>query len=964
VRIKRMGSAVSQKIRGQWWAVGGCVAAGLTAVLLVGAAPMFAQDTYQKPPKAVLDVLGAAVTPRASVGRARDIVLLYSPVLYPPIAEVARPFARLAGVRIDMVTNGPHNAPRVENLILKRVADGVEKRVGVPAGFLVSPPFWSPDGKRIAFTHDTDSGIELWVADAQTGEARAIPNVKLNAALSGTGPAEETAPCHWLPDSKTLLCQLIPGGRGATPNAPTVPAGPRVQESFGKSAPVATYEDLLENEYDARLFDYYATSQLAVVNIESGETTNVGGPAVFGEVNPAPDGQHVLVARIHRPYSYIVPEEDFPRDVEVCDMTGVTVYKVASLPLQENVPIGGVPTGPRDVQWHPNKPSTLAWVEALDDGDPKKKVPERDKVMWIHEPFTGGPVELSRTEKRFAGIAFGESGGFAILRDFDRDTLRGRAWFFNPDPTPDKEWTFHADKPTEKTLVWDLSTQDRYHNPGTPVLWPMPNGHRAILQQSNYIFLTGAGASPDGERPFLDRLDINTLEVKRIFQGEAKSYEEIVAMLSTGGSKLLTRRESPVDPPNYQIRDSSKFVGNFAEPGSLDKVTAFTNFADPAPAVRAIKKQLVTYKRADGVDLSMTVYLPPDYKEGERRPAVIWAYPLEFTDASVAGQVSGSPYRFTTISGPSPLFFLLDGYVVLDGAAMPVVGDPETVNNTYIEQITSSAKAAIDKAAEMGVIDPKRVGVGGHSYGAFMTANLLAHSDLFRAGIARSGAYNRTLTPFGFQSERRTLWQAPEMYVKVSPFMFADKIKAPILLIHGEADNNSGTFPIQSDRLYRAIKGNGGSVRYVTLPDEAHGYSARESIEDVVWEMLRWFDKFVKNPGSGEKNANGNAAPPQRIRQGGNVTAASLMNRVQPEYPKEARKERISGTVRLHVIIQKDGTVGQMEVISGHPLLVQTAIDAVRQWRYRPTQLNGNPVEVDTVVDIIFQLSSPPKATS
>jgi dipeptidyl aminopeptidase/acylaminoacyl peptidase len=364
--------------------------------------------------------------------------------------------------------------------------------------------------------------------------------------------------------------------------------------------------------------------------------------------------------------------------------------------------------------------------------------------------------------------------------------------------------------------------------------------------QSNFIFLVGAGASPDGERPFLDRLDINTMESKRIFQGDAKSYEEIVAMLSTGGRLLLTRRESAQDPPNYLIRESVKFNGNFAEPGSLTQSTAFTHFTDPAPELRSIKKQLVRYKRADGVDLSMTVYLPPDYKQGERRPAVVWAYPLEFTDPTVAGQVSGSPYRFTTITGPSPLFFLLEGYVVLDGASMPVVGKPETVNDTYIEQITSSAKAAIDKAAEMGVIDPNRVGVGGHSYGAFMTANLLAHSDLFRAGIARSGAYNRTLTPFGFQNERRTLWQAQELYLRVSPFLYAHKIKVPILLIHGEADNNSGTFPIQSDRMYRAIKGNGGSVRYVTLPDEAHGYSARESIEDVLWEMLTWFDKFVK----------------------------------------------------------------------------------------------------------------------
>ena len=571
-------------------------------------------------------------------------------------------------------------------------------------------------------------------------------------------------------------------------------------------------------------------------------------------VDPSPDGEHILVTRLHRPYSYLVPEFRFARDVEVWDKSGQVVYKVTSLPLQENVPIGGVPTGPRDIEWLPNKPATLVWAEALDEGNPKKKVPQRDKVMWIHAPFTGEPAELARTEKRFAGISFGERGDFAILRDFDRDTLHERAWFFNPEPTPDKPGTFHADKPQEKTLVWDLSRQDRYHNPGTPVLWPMPNGHRAILMQSDYIFLTGAGASPEGERPFLDRLDINTLEVKRIFQSDAQSYEEVVAMISTGGTELLTRRETPTDPPNYLIRESPKFNGNFAEPGSLDQVKAYTNFADPTPQLRAIKKQLVTYKRADGVELSMTLYLPPDYKPGEKRPAVLWAYPLEYTDASLASQVSGSPNRFTTITGPSQLFFLLDGYVVLDGASMPVVGNPETVNDTYVEQIVSSAKAAMDKAVEMGVIDPNRVGVGGHSYGAFMTANLMAHSDLFRAGIARSGAYNRTLTPFGFQSERRTLWQAPEMYIKVSPFMFADKIKAPILLIHGEADNNSGTFPIQSDRMYRAIKGNGGSVRYVTLPDEAHGYSARESIEDVLFEMLTWFDKFVKNAGPREAN--------------------------------------------------------------------------------------------------------------
>ena len=826
--------------------IGFALGLALLAVLS-SASAAHAQDAYQKPPAAVLKVLNAPVIPRASVGRARDIILLYSPVLYPPIADVARPFARLAGLRIDVATNGPHNPPRFNNLVLKSAADGAEQKIDLPVDFYVSEPSWSPEGHAIVFSHATDTGTELWLADARTGKTAAVPGIKLNAALTEAGPSDESLPCQWMPGGASLLCLTIPAGRGGAPAPPTVPVGPRVQESFGKAAPVATFEDLLENEYDAKLFEYYATSQLALIDLTTGKFSNVGAPGIFIVADPSPGGQNILVARVHRPYSYIVPVERFPRDVEVWDLNGRAVYNVASLPLQENVPMGGVPTGPRDIEWHPGKPATLVWVEALDDGDPKKKVPERDKVMWVQAPSPDPPAELTRVEKRFEGIEFGERGDFAILRDFDRDTLRTRAWFFNPQPTPGESWSFHANKPAEKTLVWDFSTQDRYHNPGTPVRWPQLNAHSALLQQSNYIFLIGVGASPDGDRPFLDRLDINTMELKRIFQCPPESYEEIVAMLSTGGSKLLTRRETRQDPPNYFIRDSVQFNGNFADPGSLTQVAAFTEFPDPAPELRAIKKQLVTFKRADGVDLSMTVYLPPDYKSGERRPAVVWAYPLEFTDASVAGQVSGSPYRFITITGPSPLFFLLDGYVVLDNASMPVVGDPQTVNNTYIEQIISSAKAAVDKAAEMGVVDPKRVGVGGHSYGAFMTANLLAHSDLFRAGIARSGAYNRTLTPFGFQNERRSLWEAPEIYLHLSPFMYADKIKAPILLMHGEADNNPGTFPIQSDRMYRAIKGNGGPVRYVTLPDEAHGYSARESVEDTLWEMLTWFDKFVKN---------------------------------------------------------------------------------------------------------------------
>ena len=678
---------------------------------------------------------------------------------------------------------------------------------------------WAPDGQHFTFAMWQRTTIELWLVDVSTANARRLDGIALNATYG--------SPFQWLPDSRTVLCRTVPTQRGLIPQAPATPTGPNVQESYGKSAPIRTYQDLLKDAQDEALFEYYFTAQLVLVNTVTGEKTNLGRPDIYSGVDPAPGGQFFLVSSLQKPFSHLLPASGFPSEVAIWNRTGESVYKLASLPSDEGVPIEGVPTGPRNYQWRPTADATLVWVEALDGGDPRTKVPHRDRLLCLKAPFDKPAAEIFRTEHRWRGTTWGERDGLALVYDYDRERRWQRTFLLKFDETK-----------TTPRLVWERSIRDRYRSPGVPMMRTLPNGERVIWQTGKYIYLDGAGASPRGDYPFLDRFDLDTFKTERLFQCDDKSYEAVVTLVdndATGGVRFITRHESPSSPANYRLHTTG--------PASPIPLTRFT---DPTPQLRKISKQLVTYKRADGVPLSFTLYLPPDYQPGQRLPTVVWAYPLEFNDADTAGQVAGSTNRFTTITGSSHLFFVLHGYAVLDGATMPIVGAPETMNNTFIEQIVSSAQAAIAKAAELGVTDPNRVGVGGHSYGAFMTANLLAHSDLFRAGIARSGAYNRTLTPFGFQGERRTYWEATEIYARLSPFTYAHKINEPILLIHGERDDNSGTFPIQSERLYQAIKGNGGNVRYVTLPYEAHGYAARESIEHTLSEMIAWFDTHVK----------------------------------------------------------------------------------------------------------------------
>ena len=786
------------------------------SLFLLALAGLFlaAQEPYKLPPKNVLDILNAPPTPRVSMSPNREIMLLVESESMPSIAYISQPLLRIAGIRITPANNSSQVLSFSTGLTLKTIKDGQERRIDLPAGIKFTGASWSDDGKAIAFTRYLEDGVELWIVDAATGQAKALTPPRLNMVAGNVA---------WMPGNKQILCPMIPENRGPAPAEPRVPIGPTVQVSGGKQTKVATYQDLIKSPYDEALFDYYATAQIVEVDILTGRMKAIGKPGIYSMFDPSPDGGYILVHRIKKPYSYSVSMDGFAGSTEVWDRSGNPIKIVADLPPAEDVPMNGVTVGPRSVNWQTLKPATLLWIEALDGGDTDKVVPFHDKVLTLPAPFSGDPKEVFKSENRFGGMTWFGTPGLAIASEMNRKKFRRISWLVdidNPAVAPKK--------------LFDLNTQDAYGDPGFPVM-TTKNGDRIILQDKDRIYLAGAGASPKGDHPFLDGMNIKTGEKQRLFQCPGGKYQSFVGFAGESRDSIIISQESKTEVPNYHLYSLKS-----------KKSRPLTAFTDSAPQMTGVKKQLIKYKRNDGIELSGTLYLPADYIEGTRLPAVIWAYPMEYGDAATAGQVRGSTDRFTFYRGTSELFFVTQGYAVLDNATMPVVGDSKTVNDTFVTQIVANAQAAIDVLDKMGVGDPRRVGVGGHSYGAFMTANLLAHCDLFAAGIARSGAYNRTLTPFGFQSEQRSLWEAPDTYLKMSPFMYADKIKTPLLMIHGMADNNSGTFPIQSERLFAALKGFGATARFVYLPYESHGYSARESVQTVLAEMFEWFDRYVK----------------------------------------------------------------------------------------------------------------------
>jgi len=792
---------------------------------------------YQEPPKAIINLVDARLTPYVEVSPGKGAegrwLLIEAVSGLPPISDLAQPEFRLAGLRFNPKTNGPSRGRYVTALSLKALPDGAETLVaGVPKQAKIRfAGGWAPDARHIFFVNVSDApgdaGLSLWIVDVATAEARRVPGLMLNGVFG--------QPCEWLGDA-SLLCKAVPKGRGTAPVRSDVPTGPVVQENLGRVTPAPTYEDLLKSPEDEAIFDYYATSQAVVVGMD-GKITKVGKPGVIEDASGSPDGRYALLDERHHPYSYVLPFRMFPERISVVDLKSGTSKQLVDKPLEDTVPNvhDAVATGPRDFEWRSDAPATVFWVEAADGGDPKKEAPVRDQLFTQEAPFDGSPRKLSDLPLRFRSVEWG-NGRVAIVEE-ERWKDRKRIMLEVAPASPGAE-----------VKLFEGSFEDHYHDPGQPFRVMNQAGKLVVrtTEDGSGIYLHAEGASPDGDQPFVSVMSLANGDTKKLWQSAAPFFESPVAILDAAAPTILIRRESQEMSPNYYLKNVAK--------NSLEQVTKFPNpYGDePLPT-----KPVLKYKRADGVELSANLYLPPGYKSGDGPlPTLMEAYPTEYKTKAAAGQISGSPYEFPFLYWGSPVPFATQGYAVLENATIPIVGEGTAEpNDTYVEQLVASARAAIDEGARLGVVDRNRVAVMGHSYGAFMTANLLAHSDLFKAGIARSGAYNRSLTPFGFQNEDRTYWQAPEVYYKMSPFSYADKIKTPILLIHGEADNNTGTFPMQSERLFSAIKGQGGTVRFVLLPLESHGYAGRESVLHMFWEMNHWLDTYVKNPPAAAANA-------------------------------------------------------------------------------------------------------------
>lgn len=797
----------------------------ITALLitLFATVSLVAQNNlkYQKPSQEILELADINPTPRISINDDASTMLLLYRDSYSSIEDLSKPELRLAGLRIDPSSNISSRAKYIKDIKIKGLDGDPISIKGLPADPKIANLKSNYDKSKYAFTNTVAGGLDLWILDVESAVATKL----IGGVNSNMGN-----PIDWFKDGESLLVLTLPKDRGELISKDNyIPTGPTVSENKGEKAQNRTYQDLLKNPTDEYNFEQLGRSTIVKVGLD-GTSEEWAKPAIYSGVTFSPDGEHILVTEIKKPFSYIVTYGRFPSVTSILSSEGGLEYTVQDKPLQEEQPQGFDSTNnfKRRISWRADKPATITWVSALDGGDIKVDVPFRDQLLQLEAPFTGEAKVVTKTVDRMGSVYWGDDN-IAVVTDRLWKKRNTRSYIFNP-----------SEEDSKGKVIIDRSYSDRYSDPGSLVTEENDYGWNVLSIKGGDLLFVGDGYSAEGQFPFVNRFNIKSGKISTQYRSEYKDkFEDILRPIDLKKNLWLVTIESATDFPNYYIRDMKK--------GSLKQITEFAN---PFKVLESVHKEVIQYKREDGVDLSGTLYLPVGYdmEKKPKVPLIVWAYPREFKSKAAAGQSTANANKFSSISYGSMIYWVTKGYALLDGAAFPIIGEGDKEpNDTFIKQLVANGKAAIDAVDNLGYIDRERCAVGGHSYGAFMTANLLSHSDLFAAGIARSGAYNRTLTPFGFQSEERTYWDDPELYYNMAPFMHADKMKTPLLLIHGQADNNSGTYPMQSERYFNALKGLGAPVRLVMLPMESHGYSAKESIFHVLWEQEQWLDKYVMN---------------------------------------------------------------------------------------------------------------------
>lgn len=786
----------------------------------------FAQEnlSFQKPSAPILKLADYERTPNVSLDSKKEYMLLISRNTYKTLDDLNQEELRLAGLRINPITNISSTTNYIHNLKIRKVKGTEEKSIqNLPNPAKIAFFTWSPDEKKIAFTNTTATGVELWYLDVATATAQKVTDANLNANLGN--------PYSWTGDSNGFIVKMLPKNRPALVDSKKdLPTGPTVSASDGTKSQNRTYQDLLKNPTDEKNFETIATSELYKVAL-NGKLELFKPAAIYAGENFSPDGNYIMLSTIQRPYSYIVPMSRFPYVSKVYDLTGKEIKLVNQVPLNEVMPKGfsSVRKGKRSMNWRNDKPATLSFVVALDEGNQANQVAYRDEIFSWDAPFENEPKSILKTQQRYAGIIWGNEN-LAIAYDDWYDTRNTKTYCFNP-----------SNSSIAPKIIADRNSQDIYNDPGNFETKRNQFNRHTLAIENNCAYLIGEGFTKDGQFPFIDEFNLTTLKTKRLYTSKTKDKkEDLLSIEDFKKGDVLVQVQSKSDFPNYYFRNIKS-----------GKLTPITNFKNPFESIKNVYKEVIKYKRNDGVELSGTLYLPIGYdrtKKSEKLPLLIWAYPEEFKDKNSAGQSSKNANEFTFPNYGSFVYWVTKGYAILDDASFPIIGEGTTEpNDTFLPQLIANAEAAIDAVDKLGYINRKKCAIGGHSYGAFMTANLLTHSNLFACGIARSGAYNRTLTPFGFQSEQRNYWDVPNIYNTMSPFMNADKMKTPLLLVHGDADNNPGTFTLQTERYFQALKNLGAPVRMVLLPKESHGYAAKDNILHLLWEQEQFLDKYLKN---------------------------------------------------------------------------------------------------------------------